>query len=93
MDFSKRSLRNITNLFKLLSHEKRIAILEKLKNGPKTFSDLFNEVKFSKSESDSTFSHHLKKLQQAGLVEYDTFTGKYKLSDYGKSVIRYILVI
>lgn len=90
MDFSKRSLRNITNLFKLLSHEKRIAILEKLKNGPKTFSDLFNEVKFSKSESDSTFSHHLKKLQQAGLVEYDTFTGKYKLSDYGKSVISFL---
>lgn len=57
-------MKNAADLFKILSVDKRIEIIEHLKNGPMNVNSLADVLKIS----SSAVSQHLRILKSAGLV-------------------------
>lgn len=70
-------------LFNELSSKVRIDILELLKKGEARFSDITGEVELSSPE----VSRHLKRLQEANLIE-KLVDGGYTLSLFGETLLR-----
>lgn len=56
--------KKLVRLTKALSDENRLRILKLVKEGPKTFTEILNQFKLSKS----TVHHHLMLLRTAGLI-------------------------
>ena len=86
--------RNDAKIFKALGDENRLALLECLKDGEKGAAELSEKIDISQS----TFSHHMKILTDAGLVDYRK-DGKwiyYTVSERGKKdltqlILKYML--
>ncbi len=60
-------MKNAADLFKVFCVDKRIEIIEHLKNGSMNVNSLANALKIS----PSAISQHLRVLKSAGLVEYE----------------------
>ncbi len=60
-------MKNAAELFKILSVDKRIEIIEHLKNGSMNVNSLADSLKIS----PSGISQHLRVLKSAGLVNYE----------------------
>ncbi len=73
----------IASLFNELSSPVRLAILGMLRKGDTRFSDIVKEVGLSSPE----VSRHLKRLQEANLID-KLVSGGYRLSLFGKTVVR-----
>lgn len=86
--------REDAKLFKALGDENRLAILEILKDGERGAAEILEMMNISQS----TFSHHMKILTDAGIVDYRK-EGKwiyYKVSETGKKdltqlILKYML--
>ena len=73
----------LAGLYNELSSNVRIAILNMLIEGEARFSDIVKQVELSSPE----VSRHLKRLQDANLIEKQ-IKGGYRLSLFGKTVMR-----
>lgn len=76
--------RDRAELFEALGHPTRIKILEVMKDGPASFSEL---KKAAGIQSSGHLAFHLDKLK--GLVEVAS-DGRYTLTDDGKDAIRFV---
>lgn len=73
----------IDALFNEFSSKVRLDILEMLRKGEKRFSEIVNEVELSSPE----VSRHLKRLQEANLIDKQV-SGGYRLSLFGETAMR-----
>ena len=72
--------------FGTLANQYRIDIIEILKNGPKTVTQLCQETKFNQS----TISHNLKRLQECGFV-FVKPRGKERIYNLNQKTIKPLL--
>jgi len=91
MSLSRRRQRvkRTKKILKILSNDLRLSILTGLRDRQLSFTELMKELKLESKDS-SRFSYHLKKLYNCGLVEYDTSSGKYRLSKIGSEIVKWI---
>jgi len=88
------SYRDDAKVFKALSDENRLTILEILKNGEECATTICDKMNITQP----TFSHHMKVLTDAGIVDYRK-DGKwmiYSMSENGKKnltqlILKYML--
>ena len=60
----EKEMKNIALMYKALSDDKRLTVLESLKNGEVCANDLLEKLKISQS----TLSHHMKVLTESKIV-------------------------
>jgi len=73
----------------MLSNELRFSTLIRLRDKALSFAELMRELGL-KADDSGRFSYHLRMLCDSGLVEYDTSSGKYRLSNIGHEVIKLV---
>ncbi len=69
---------------KVMSHSTRIRIVNYLSQGNATFSEL---QKYTEIKDHGKFGFHLRALRTVGIVEHDTSTMKYALTEHGWIVV------
>ena len=67
-----------------MTHSTRIHIVEYLSQGNASFSEL---QKYTKIKDRGKFGFHLRALRTVGIVEHDTSTRKYALTEHGWVVV------
>lgn len=79
-------------VLKAVSSSLRLSILKLLFNkGSLSYTEIMNNLKMSPSKDAGRFAYHLKVLLNMGLIEPDTESKKYVLTDLGKSVVEFAL--
>ena len=71
-------------LQKVMSHSTRIRIVEYLSQGNATFSELQKDTEI---KDHGKFGFHLRALRTVGMIELDTSTMKYALTEHGWVVV------
>ncbi|MCD6242093.1 helix-turn-helix domain-containing protein [Candidatus Bathyarchaeota archaeon] len=75
-------------ILKAISSATRLRILNLLfDEGPKSYTELMNRLKLNPTRDAGKFAYHLKALLAADLVEPDSKTKKYRLTDLGRVVL------
>lgn len=55
--------------------------------GPLSYTEIMTSIKMNQSKDAGKFAYHLKFLLRTDLIEPETETKKYKLTDLGKMVV------
>lgn len=77
-------LSQLTKLFDAASASLRLRVIRLLRSrGPLTYSEIMEAVGLDPSKDAGKFAYHLRTLAQAGLVELDQETRKYRLTELG----------
>ena len=86
---SERAKQRITTkILKAVSSATRLKILHLLfDEGPKSYTELMNRLKLSPSRDAGKFAYHLKSLISADLIEPDSKTKRYRLTDLGRVIL------
>jgi len=85
---SYRQRRLGTRVLKAVSSSMRLQVLNLLfDRGPLSYTEIMNVLKLNPSRDAGRFAYHLKFLLKADLVEPDTETKKYRLTDLGRMLV------
>ncbi len=77
-------LSQLTKLFDAASASLRLRVIKLLRSrGPLTYSEIMEAVGLDPSRDAGKFAYHLRTLAQAGLVELDQETRRYRLTELG----------
>ncbi|MDH5734094.1 MAG: hypothetical protein OEY88_10005 [Candidatus Bathyarchaeota archaeon] len=77
-------------VLKAASSTLRLQVLNLLyEKGPLTYTEMMNVLKLSPTRDAGRFAYHLKFLLKTDLIEPDTDTKKYRLTDLGKTMITF----
>lgn len=77
-------------VLKAVSSNLRLQVLNLLyEKGPLTYTEMMNILKLSPTRDAGRFAYHLKTLLKTDLIEPDTDTKKYRLTDLGKTMINF----
>ncbi len=80
--------RNSLKVFDAIAAPQRLQILRVVyTQGPLSYIDVMNQLNLNPSRDAGKFAYHLRMLRQAGLLEVDMTTKKYKLTSLGIMVI------
>jgi ribonucleoside-triphosphate reductase len=83
-----RSRRLGTRVLKAVSSSIRLQVLNLLLDmGPLSYTEIMNILKLNPSRDAGRFAYHLKCLLKADLIEPDTETKKYRLTDLGRMIV------
>jgi anaerobic ribonucleoside-triphosphate reductase len=83
-----RSRRLGTRVLKAVSSSIRLQVLNLLLDrGPLSYTEIMNILKLNPSRDAGRFAYHLKFLLKADLIEPDTETKKYRLTDLGRMLV------
>ena len=86
---SRRAEQRITTkILKAISSATRLKILHLLYDeGPKSYTELMNRLKLIPSRDAGKFAYHLKSLISADLIEPDSKTKRYRLTELGRVIL------
>jgi len=85
---SYRPRRPGTRVLKAVSSSIRLQVLNLLLDrGPLSYTEIMNVLKMNPSRDAGRFAYHLKFLLKADLIEPDTETKKYRLTDLGRMLV------
>ena len=86
---SERAKQRITTkILKAVSSTTRLKILHLLLDeGPKSYTELMNRLRLNPSRDAGKFAYHLKSLISADLIEPDSKTKRYRLTDLGRIIL------
>ncbi len=87
---SRRASSSLESVLDSLSSPIRLAMLKSLAYQKLGYSELAKAVGMDRSKDAGKFSYHLKKLLNSGLIEVDSSSGKYALSQRGALVLKYL---
>ena len=77
-----------SKILKAVSSSTRLQVLTLLyEKGPQSYTDIMNTLKMNPSRDAGKFAYHLKALIKADLIEPDTDTKKYKITEFGRLVL------
>lgn len=83
-----RSRRLGTRVLKAVSSSIRLQVLNLLLDrGPLSYTEIMNILKLNPSRDAGRFAYHLKFLLKADLIEPETETKKYRLTDLGRMIV------
>ena len=77
-----------TKILKAVSSATRLKILHLLfDEGPKSYTELMNRLRLNPTRDAGKFAYHLKSLISADLIEPDSKTKRYRLTELGRAIL------
>lgn len=77
------------NVFEAVASPVRLHMLKTLEADSAKYNELMRQIGLDQFKDAGRFAYHLRKLLQSGLVDIDSNTKKYRLTDLGSRVLDY----
>jgi len=77
------------NVFEAVASPVRLQMLRTLEADSAKYNELMRQIGLDQFKDAGRFAYHLRKLLQSGLVDIDSNTKKYRLTDLGSRVLDY----
>lgn len=77
------------NVFEAVASPVRLHMLRTLEANSAKYNELMRQIGLDQFKDAGRFAYHLRKLLQSGLVDIDSNTKKYRLTDLGSRVLDY----